>query len=279
MFGCSMLAQKTENIVGLYRTDIGSGSSGSTNYFILEDHSFYLTGFGTFIKGNWTIDDKNIVKLFPKNPEQSFVLFGRNNPKIKGSMKIRFDGDDFGRNKTYISIDNDNSLKKVFSRINANSANSFTKYDNFKGLISFSDDKNQVYNFKIDNNFNDFVVYYYNESSFYKPFEFEFTQKEEIQKKDLEELNFIHSEIYNDDEKVIYKNSSYSQFTSKSLNIKKYKYNKSKNAYLNSSYNEAFSDLNQETDYNDTSLIYKYELIKLNQKIKVQLISNYIFEP
>jgi hypothetical protein len=276
MMFLSSCSQNNQKLIGVYAQD-------NTWYYILPDSKFIIVAYGTIIYGKWEVDDKNNLVLIPHNPEHRFMMYGRSNPNIKNGYKVMFQG--FEDDETFIG----NEITKMYNIFNSD-AGCFSfpyihKFNKKNELINLGysvydeSQENNLYSF-LTTNYNDFILSYISKSQFYKPFYFKIL-KEGIQKigrdkgiitkKTLESLSNedkkmikeINASTKWDDIKSIVVNSSYKVFENNIIKDKEYVFDNKENAYINKlNHNKNSNRFENYNEYNDSSIIYKYDKIE-----------------
>ena len=82
----NILAQK--NLVGSYYIASGNPDDGGYTWFLFENNKFAMVTFGQIAAGTWTETSKNEIQFEPYSAKESFQVFGRNNPNVKGTKFI-----------------------------------------------------------------------------------------------------------------------------------------------------------------------------------------------
>lgn len=99
LFAQNFWAQK--NIVGTYHISSGNPDDGGYNWMLFDNNEFAMLTFGYIISGKWAQKSDGNIEFVPYMPENSFAVYGRNNPEIKGA-KMVFNGLDINE-ETYIA--------------------------------------------------------------------------------------------------------------------------------------------------------------------------------
>lgn len=224
--------QNEKKIIGYY-----TGNGGA--YYLLENNIFIIIGYGTFIQGTWNIESDKVI-LKPKNPEYPFELIGRYNSDIKKGYKLFFSN--FTDGETFVGFDNLNVLQRVFNE----DANCFTypyisTLPKKNEIISFSNNDRILYSFKMQNNFNDYVISYY--SHFYEPIIFKIEEnglqdvreyrqmmiKKKLEGNDYNDIKDFLSKVKTDTDKEIwndhFKNKGFKKISLNQVIKKKLKIN------------------------------------------------------
>ncbi|KAF2079021.1 hypothetical protein [Flavobacterium sharifuzzamanii] len=259
------IAQHKPNFVGNY-------SQNGASYFIQSDNTFIIVAYATLITGKWHIEN-NLLKLIPKNPDFPFVLYGYNNPNVKGT-KIMFSG--FNDGDTFIALNENKAIQRVFNE-DANClgflnvhlfTESATKISFSYGSENTETKGRKMYIFKNDNNYNDFVAHYISQSNFREPIIFKINGKslknryneelsriESLSNGDLEMIKEINktSKMNTD---IVYYNPSYKDISANEIKLDKYNFNKSKNAYLLKTKQVV------NNSYHDLNVLYRYSQLQ-----------------
>ncbi|WP_286967697.1 hypothetical protein [Flavobacterium sp. UBA4854] len=265
LFFIASIAQHKPNIVGNY-------SQNGASYFIQSDNTFIIVAYATLITGKWHIEN-NLLKLIPKNPDFPFVLYGYNNPNVKGT-KIMFSG--FNDDATFIGLNGNKAIQRVFNE-DANClgfpnvhlfSESATKISFSYGSENTETKDRKMYIFKNDNNYNDFVAHYISQSNFPEPIIFkikgnslknrfneELSRIESLRNEDLEMIKEINktSKMSAD---IVYYNPSYKYISANEIKLDKYSFNKSKNAYLLKTKQVV------NNSYHDLNVLYQYSKLQ-----------------
>ncbi|MFC4818244.1 MULTISPECIES: hypothetical protein [unclassified Flavobacterium] len=280
----SITAQKNATIVGLYQ-EKGVANGEKTSIYILKDNTFAITGYGTLISGTWAVS-KDKITLTPIHPQTRFELYGRHNPKVKKGCKIMFQN--FEKAETFVGYETNKviTLQRVFNTSpNCLKFPNVHKFNTKVDLLSFSanvtglpETKDVIYDFKIDNDFNEFIAYYVEIPNYYKPVVFtikkeglqmvnekEILKKSNFKPKDLTDLKAIQESAAEKSisREVLYVNPSYNILGSKDINLEDYTFNEKKNEF-----NHKINKTDKEALYQDVSLVFKYEKVKTVNVIK-----------
>ncbi len=170
-------AQNFEEIEGSY-------SQGSTaGIYIYNDGTFALYGYATLVFGEYKIENEEIA-FTPDIPKQAFSIMGRKNMKIENGANFTFTRkfDDDG--PTFIKIDEAN-FQPLFDESNEggrpNYTIDFAKKPKTISLGLQTPNNKHIYNtntFSLDNEYNEFLVFYYPTNSAQKPFRGQISTKE-----------------------------------------------------------------------------------------------------
>lgn len=79
-------AQK--NLVGSYHISSGNPDDGGYTWFIMENNEFAMVTFGQIVAGTWKETSKNEIQFTPYSAKESFQVFGRTNPQVRGTRFI-----------------------------------------------------------------------------------------------------------------------------------------------------------------------------------------------
>ncbi len=265
MFSIVSIAQNKKVFVGNYRENDAS-------YFIQNDNTFIIVAYATLITGKWREESDNVLKLSPKNPDFPFLLYGYHNPSIVGT-KIMFSG--FDNDETFVGLNKRDSMQRVFNEnVNCKSFPNVHLFDKAAKEVSFScgvetnkGKERKTYTYKIDNNFNDFVAVYISQSNFREPIILKI-KKDGLENRFGEKLSKI-KELNNEDTQMIkeinkaveaennveYYNPSYNHISASKITLKRYIFNKSKNAYVLKKHQ------NSDNAYHDLNVVYKYSRV------------------
>ncbi|MEO5910226.1 MAG: hypothetical protein ABIP95_05020 [Pelobium sp.] len=284
------MAQQT--IAGVYRLSSGNPEGGNT-FFIFDDHKFAVAFFGGVITGTWSIENKK-VDFKPFVSEHQFYIYGRHNKNLADSSQIYFQG--FDEAPTFLGFNQKEIEKPLLQSVFNPSPNcvdypSVAKFENVPNQVLFSDQpyndddneqvKRNVYTFENLEKYNDFIAYYRKEDSDRKPFSaqlkggklfFKYSEKGS-EKYPLptkgEDFEFIKQflEAPQSTEKVFY-NPFYKQSTDDLNDLNNWKFNESKNAFINfPNYVEGEEyKLDEQDAYNKMSIVYQFDLLKLAEK-------------
>ncbi|MEN2399933.1 hypothetical protein GKZ90_0009105 [Flavobacterium sp. MC2016-06] len=101
----TLLAQTQTNIAGTYHTASNDLDADGHNWILLENNEFAIFTLGQIIAGKWSKDDHDIITFTPYASESPFGVYGRKNPKVKGTkiMFHNFNGDEIA----YVGNSND----------------------------------------------------------------------------------------------------------------------------------------------------------------------------
>jgi hypothetical protein len=183
-------------IAGNYHVSSGNPDDGGYNWILMENHEFAMFTFGQIIAGKWEIDQQNVITFSPNIPKYPFDVYGRYDPKEKGT-KVMFSN--FDSNEDAFIGNSEAGIQPVLSP-DANClpyplVNEFK--DKFKDIILstplYREKKESSY--KADfQKYNDFIVTYYSSSRRVPPFKAELkegrlyfnnAQKASSERKDL----------------------------------------------------------------------------------------------
>lgn len=278
IFSINSIAQNNESIIGNYR-------GNDASYFIQKNNTFIIVGYATLITGKWSMKNNNTIILTPKNQEFPFLLYGFHNPSVMGT-KVMFSG--FDDDENFIGLNNSNIMQQVFNE-NANC----TKFPNVYSFdkqgkeISFAystgigiKNETSVFTFKIENDFNDFVAYYFSRSKLLDPItlkikkqglENEYGEKlQKIKELNQEDLNMIKNiNVVIEKKDTIdaqYYNSKYNHISADKINIKNYTFNKAKNAYF------LIKPQVDKDEYHNLNILQKYNRIRNLQIVEKKII-------
>lgn len=167
-FTTALFAQNT-SISGSYYQSSGNPEGGTT-FIIVPNNTFVVAYFGGMRKGTWK-QNENDGYTFVFHVEPKFVLYGRNNPKLKDSVSVRMSID---ANKGFAV--RFNKLKKgEFKPVFNEGANCFSypyiykQKDDLTNLEAYAPDFRkyfegeiyelpEVYDFKIKESYNEFIL-------------------------------------------------------------------------------------------------------------------------
>lgn len=287
--GCN-LAMAQQNIAGVYSRSSGNPEGGNT-FFILDDHQFAVAFFGGVITGSWSIEN-NEVKFIPYVSEHQFHIYGRHNKTLNDSVRIYFQS--FNEQQTLIGFGkteaNKPLLKAVFNpNPNCVPYPTVAMFKEMPEKILFSDQpfsndkelKRNVYTFKNTEKYNDFIAYYIEDDNDKRPFSaklkdgklfFDYDE-EGADKRPLptvgEDFEFINQILAapKSTDKVFY-NPFYNRTAENVNDLNNWKFDESKNAYINlHNYIEGEENTQREDDsYDRVTVVYQFNLLTLVEK-------------
>jgi hypothetical protein len=283
-----IFGQTEKDIVGIYSLRGGE-------HYIKADHHFIIIGYGTIITGTWSLKDNGIVLFTPDYEKEAFTLYGRHNKDLNGSAHVMvsygfYDEETFlhfGTLKNPIP-----TLKRVFKE--GHRCISFpyiVKSKSKVDTISFSflpyagnrpeNIQPEIYTFYNTEKYNQFIAIHHEFDRNNEPFTYQFKENKLFyeedaygEKREFEEKMSEEEKAINDLDRKSSGNSVY--FTplynecestiSESIFKFNYKFDKRKNAYVDSlNYTEG-EERRDDYDFNNKSIIYKYD--KLTNFIK-----------
>ena len=289
-----IFAQNFEEIKGTY----SQGSRGGIT--IYEDGTFALYGYATLVFGVYKFENEDI-SFTPDIPKQAFSIIGRKNMKIETGANFTFTRkfDDDG--PTFIKIDEENFQPTFIQNYTGGGPPHYSLNLNKKpktislGLQSQNHKHNFNTNtFSLDNDYNEFLLFYYPTISEQKSFKGEiikengakalvcswgtFRKVEKEDKGDEEMLQFLNQykkEIgKNKDAKAFYFNDQLKSVTGYNhlseqeniFDINNYVFDENSNKYIHKdiyqkdkNYTDAIAE-----DYHDENIILKYHIIEPN---------------
>ncbi|SDQ38645.1 hypothetical protein SAMN05421664_1408 [Chryseobacterium soldanellicola] len=274
-------------VAGTYHVSSGNPDDGGYNWVLLDSHDFAMFTFGQIIAGKWSIDNKNVITFKPNIPQYPFDVYGRFDPKVKGT-KIMFSN--FNGNEDAFIGNSEQGIQPVLSP-DANCLpypllKEFN--DQFKDILlsvsSYNQEKATFY--KADfQKYNDFIVTYYSSSVMVKPFTaelkddklyFERKERPSSERKDIKPEELKEFEMYlsqgtsSEPKESIVGNKSYNiisygigesqeKFDEETFLKFNYKYDPSTEIYTaKNKYNVPKDDA-----YHDLNTLYKYHRIEL----------------
>ncbi|MFD2287089.1 hypothetical protein GJU39_10600 [Pedobacter petrophilus] len=285
------MAQKT--IAGVYRQSTGNPEGGNT-FFIFDDHKFVVAFFGGVIAGTWIIENDK-VDFKPFAIEHQFYVYSRHNKDLADSSRIHFKH--FDEAPTFLGFDQKEIEKPLLQSVFNPSPNcvdypSVAKFKKVSDQLLFSDQpyhnddsnlqiKRNVYTFENVEKYNDFIAYYRKGDIDKGPFSARVTDgklffghsEKGSEKHTLptegEDFEFIKKflEAPQTTEKV-FCNPFYNQTTVDASDKDNWKFNESKNAFINfQNYVEGEENKPDEQDaYNKMNIVYQFDLLKLAEK-------------
>ena len=286
-------AQNTKQIAGGYENGL----------YIYEDGTFLAGGMNSVVFGTVEFEG-DVIKLIKHRPKYKFALYGRKeNSRVYGNT-IMFQG--FEHNGLVNLLENNNPptiMQRVFNE-NANCFDWPFFYDNGEDCktIYFADESDkQMYKFELPEDYRDFVAFRFN-------FEDDPILNEPIVAKVSKDFNSIS--IYGSDKKLTKKPLTQEALETKKMVFSMHEraYPEGKYYYCNPAYNifeEQGIDISQyeefgnkgegtfhlkgsnaypkgerfENDYQDNSIIYRYEKIepKIVENTKYSINKKSIF--
>ena len=286
-------AQNTKQIAGGYENGL----------YIYEDGTFLAGGMNSVVFGTVEFEG-DVIKLIKNRPKYKFALYGRKeNSRVYGNT-IMFQG--FEHNGLVNLLENNNPptvMQRVFNE-NANCFDWPFFYDNGEDCktIYFADESDkQMYKFELPEDYRDFVAFRFN-------FEDDPILNEPIVAKVSKDFNSIS--IYGSDKKLTKKPLTQEALETKKMVFSMHEraYPEGKYYYCNPAYNifeEQGIDISQyeefgnkgegtfhlkgsnaypkgerfENDYQDNSIIYRYEKIepKIVENTKYSINKKSIF--
>lgn len=160
----NILAQK--NLVGSYHISSGNPDDGGYTWFLFENNEFAMVTFGQIVAGTWQEISKNQIQFEPYSAKQSFQVFGRNNPKVKGTQFI-FQGLDINEG-SWIGV-SDQGVQRLLNSdancldypIKKSIEHKMTSLFLASCNLKSDCDRLNSYQFEIGSN-NEFIVIYFN---------------------------------------------------------------------------------------------------------------------
>ncbi|MET4082176.1 hypothetical protein ABIB40_002132 [Pedobacter sp. UYP30] len=288
-------AQSKSDLVGSYNIRPKADGEIASSMHLFENHKYVVTFYTGGQVGNWAIDNNDRVTFTPTGMPKPFTIFGRQNKYLADSTRIMFSG--FQGYENYIGTqklaNNKPLMKQVLNR-DANCA-PFPIVYTFKGdheALSFfnkpfqdeeNQDKNVVYNFKNEQNYNDFIAVYTKSTNDERPyfamakngglfFEGTIFAKKEPLLKDVENAQLLRKSIeHNFNPADIYYNPFYG---AEAKDIKddtsNYIFDVKKNAYLDKLNYVAGEELKpDDNSFNSKNIYYRFEALKTVTESKV----------
>lgn len=230
-----------------------------TELFTFDNNKYITFYFGGFQVGTWKMIDKNFVEFTPNVPKSDFEMFGRYNKSITDSISISFEK--FEEREIFIQNGELSSTKNpVMKRVFNKNPNGFNYpythlFDKNKIPISFgiqvyNDNNNvkecKIYQYKIENNYNEFIAYYVKKGNDSEPFLIEidnydsnlnkFKNLKDNELKSISEI-LMNNENYPSPQDIVLYNAKHSMYENNgNIDIKndlrKYKYDKVNDVYV-----------------------------------------------
>lgn len=294
-------AQTTADVVGKYDRSQHGDPQGFATLFVLENHKYAIIFFGGAQVGTWNIGKNNEIQFVPMVASQRFTIYGRHNPNLSDSTRISFMNFTDGEN--YVQFGKTISGKTLMKRVFNESPNCLSfpyvhKYNGNSSEISFVNKPYQenpaqqflqdVYTFKNNDNYNDFIAYYFKIKKSDRPFtviakkggfffsEDDFERKEPLPTKgeDAKMIESIAALDMNPAE--VYFNPFYGEYDKDvKKDILNYTYNSAKEAYISPrNYTEGEEFTKLDDSFNDMDIIYLFKNIKTLSKVKKTYITD-----
>lgn len=288
-FSQSFSAQN--EVVGSYHISSGNPDDGGYNWFLFGNNEFAMVTFGQIISGTWSQKSEGNIEFTPYVPENSFAVYGRKNKAITGS-KVMFNGLDINEN-TYIATTR-NEIQPILNE-DANCL-SYPTLKIFekplkKLLLSccLNDNKNKNscgFDYAL-NDYNDFIIIYFNSQMKLKPFEGKIiNEKLQInfgnfssEKRQISPVNETDIKKYVEQQKQYYSQTvlisttdyrfgsksktDFFTFEENNLPISDYNFDTENQAYQ---YKEMTTDLED----------YEYKILNLYQKLPFKLSNDHL---
>jgi hypothetical protein len=273
-----------KNIAGAYHVSSGNPDDGGYNWMLLENHNFAMATFGQIIAGKWSMD-KDVITFTPIIPKYPFDVYGRVNPKVKGT-KIMFSNFDINED-AYVGNSSEELQPVLNDDANCLPFPLLKEFDKpFKDLVLALplSEKQETLSYTAElKKYNDFIIMYYSSRTRIPPFQAEYKNKklyfrgdkasgerEEINPKDLKDLNkYMEQGITELSKETIVSNEQYNidsfgmegqeDFDKKSFLELNYNYNPSEEIYT-AKYPRAVSE---DDAYHDLNKLYQYNKIEL----------------
>jgi hypothetical protein len=286
--------QTEKDIVGIYRLRGGE-------HYIKADHRFIIIGYGTLITGTWSLKEKGLVLFTPEYEKQAFTLYGRHNKHLGDSTHIMVSYG-FYDEETFLhmgSLDMKTpKLKRVFKE--GHRCISFpyiVKTKSKVDTVSFSflpykgnrpeNYQPEIYTFYNPEKYNHFVAIHHKVDRNDEPFVYQFKENKLFyeedsygEKKEFEEKLSEVEEAMKDIDGVPSSNAVYFTplYNECGSNLSElpfkfnYKFDKVKNAYIDSlNYSEG-EEQHQDYDFNNKNIIYKYDKLTNFMQLKSNVV-------
>lgn len=160
---------QNDSIAGSYYQSSGN-PEGGTSFIVSPNNHFVVAYFGGVQKGTWKLLENDTYE-FKYHSEPKFVLYGRQNPKLKDSVAISFAVDRSRGIAFRINGNKNDTFTPMFNK----GANCFSypyihkQTEKLTSLDAFSpdyanyrdgklDDLPGFYNFEITDTYNDFII-------------------------------------------------------------------------------------------------------------------------
>ncbi|MEO5911398.1 MAG: hypothetical protein ABIP95_10950 [Pelobium sp.] len=284
-------AQNSSKIAGSYKMD------GSL-LVINENNTCMIFAENAFVKGIVEING-NVVTIVPYVPKVPFVLYGRKSESRVGGNTLMLQS--FNEEQTLINFEENNKAISKMRRVFNTSANCIdypNVLDNPNENSSFYfaiEGKKEVYEFKNDEGYRDFIVLYLPQKE--ENLRLDFTlnkekneliyegkvlekEEKEMSKDELDKIIGMYNRAYSEADKY-YCNPAYNFFETEGIDVHSDQYKKEEYAgayYFIDKYNEPGDD----KDYKNTSKIYEYQKIEpkvlVNQAYKIDEASVFNFK-
>mgnify|MGYP003575391124 CR=1 FL=1 len=297
-----MKAQTIQDIAGAYNLRGGS-------HFLKPDQTFVIIGYATLITGKWELKDEGLVLFTPDHPKEKFSLYGRHNKDIHDSIKIML-SNGFYDDETLLHFGSLQKpvaeLKRIFKPghrhisfpyVYTTKANSeFVSFSYFPYGEETSP-KPEIYTFLNKENYNDFIGFYWKDKSDYQPFHYDFkdgklyyndnsfSEKEELetvlQENSGELVDLINNLTHLDfsPQKIFY-TPLYNEFngSDEEFNLN-FKFNKDKNAWINTLNYVDNEEKAKNYDYNTINILFEYQQLNdfTKQKSAIKIDQKPIF--
>jgi hypothetical protein len=291
---CKSVAQS--DITGVYKIGHSGDPQGGETLFVLANNRFAVLYFGGALIGTWKING-NQVDFTPTMPATGFTIFGRHNKKLGTRSRIFFGG--FERGAPLMAFDKDAGQKPILKRVFNPGANclefpTVTKFPTVPKTIVFTalpeteegekpKTEGNIYIFKNDEGYNDFIANYTRKSRDVQPFHAEikagslYFNEQEAPKAplstsgdDIKQINMLFKIPLNPD-KVFY-NAYYKDYQESHASppieqdTLNYRFDAKKDAYINfPNYEEGEENRPKKDDFNNENVIYKFVLLPVNK--------------
>ncbi|MCV9933611.1 hypothetical protein OIU80_15100 [Flavobacterium sp. LS1R47] len=281
-------AQTQNDVVGYYKLRGGS-------HYLKPDGTFVIIGYATLITGKWTLKEHGEVQFIPDAPKESFQVYGRHTPELKENSKFML-SNGLHEEETFMHIGKLSAVKPKLQRVYVKGHHCIKfpeVYTTTKkaDTISFTslpysnsenkEYKPKIYTFNNIENFNDFIVYHFEDKDNYHPFSYlykdgglyyskHFGEKldlnEELSKSEFSQISGIDFAP----NLVLYtpKYKSYDADIENEEFKLNYTLDEKRNAYINKLNYVAGEENTADYDYNNTNLLYIYK--KINTFITTQ---------
>jgi len=276
-----------EKVIGGYSLAFGHHSpEGNPKLFLYPGNRYAIISFGDAQSGTWRVVKEKYLHLIPNKSKYPFTVYGRHNPKIKGSTKTSFLGDDFSYNTLihYGELEEKPLLSPIFNE----DANCFdfpyketinTVYDKislaYNPYYGYDQDiEIDIHTFNNATKFNDFIIFEHTKMNNRSKTsvitigdgtlifsENQITSKSSL--KNISEENDLFLKKIMAEKKIppaVYFNAGYNGFNKDEIISDQYTYNENLNTYVHI-YDCTGSDC-EEDDYHNPSQVNKYELLE-----------------
>ena len=287
------------DISGVYHSQSHS-PEGSPKLVVFNDGFYAIPYFGGIQIGTWQIDNAT-VRFQPDYVKERFAVYGRYDPKLRGSMRVFFSG--FEQAETYIGLVTAGQSKPSLSRVfnadaNCTSWPFVSMFPNTSAQTMIvqthsnwdhEDQTPHTFEFAIDQNLNDFIVQHYPVDRENQPFEAKIqggtllfdrggflsqADKEALDKLSDEDQQFLRAlkaRVGIGLPNKLWFNSKYAEFVddkepmlygeAERIDLTQYDHDTEMNAYVLKSAARASLPSSSSDDFRDAGTIYEYTRI------------------